>query len=438
MDAGGHAPEYTVVWSERELDPPGERGAEASMHVMGRSAGGALCAIVLVAGAVLVASCSHATSPAPPAPSPGVSSAATASATPTAPAGPDAIDGFDHPTNIVAADDGTGRIFVTDQTGIIRVVKDGALLPTPALDIRSRVGSLGNEQGLLGLAFPAGFGAKRYAYVYFTDTSGDSRVFRVHVSEGNPDLFDPKSMQLILTVQQPFPNHNGGQLAFGPDGYLYIGLGDGGSERDPGNRGQDLSTLLGKILRIDTESTPNAVGYRVPRDNPFVNRAGALHEIWAYGLRNPWRFSFDAVTGDLWIGDVGQDSWEEVDLLTPADGGANLGWSLYEGNHVFKATAKRPGFTWPIAEYSHSEGDAITGGYVYRGAAYPALRGTYVFGDFGSGRIWTLARSGGRWKRRLALKTDYAISTFGVDGMGSLWVADWKAGTIHRLGDLSH
>jgi glucose/arabinose dehydrogenase len=405
------------------------------VHRFGRSAVHVAVAAAFVAAAALIASCAPATPPRLPATA--KNSAATVPATPTPSAGPTTISGFEHPTNIVAPDDGSGRLFVTDQPGVIRVVRDGVLLPTPALDIHTQVGSSGTEQGLLGLAFPPGFAEKRYAYLYFTDASGDSRIYRIRVSANDADTFDPTSQQLILAVPQPFPNHNGGQLAFGPDGYLYIGLGDGGSERDPGDRGQSRSTLLGKILRIDTESTPDATGYAVPVDNPFVNTPGARHEIWAYGLRNPWRFSFDAVTGDLWIGDVGQDSWEEIDLLPPSSAGADLGWSLYEGTHLFKARQKLPGSTWPVAEYSHAEGSAITGGYVYRGAAHPAMRGMYVFGDFGSGRIWTLRKSGATWVRRLASTTTYAISTFGVDGSGELWAADWATGTIHRLGDLS-
>jgi glucose/arabinose dehydrogenase len=395
-----------------------------------------LAAAALLAAAVLSTACEPAARP--PVPSaPASTPSAAAPQTATISAGPSTITGFDHPTNIVAPDDGSGRIFVTDQPGDVRIVKDGKLLPAPALDIRSRVGSAGTEQGLLGLALPAGFGAKRYAYLYFTDTSGNSQVYRVRVSTSSPDAFDPATMQHILTVAQPFANHNGGQLAFGPDGFLYVGLGDGGSEGDPGNRSQSLSTLLGKILRIDTESTPDAPGYRVPPGNPFVGRAGARPEIFLYGLRNPWRFSFDPVTGDLWIGDVGQNLWEEVDRLPPGSGGANLGWSLYEGDHLYKARSRLAGFTWPVAEYSHSEGDAVSGGYVYRGASYPAMRGLYVFGDDGSGRIWTLAPSGTGWVRRLARTTSYAISTFGVDGAGELWVADWNVGAIHRLGDLT-
>jgi glucose/arabinose dehydrogenase len=349
------------------------------------------------------------------------------------------IGGFDRPTNIVAPDDRSGRLFVTEQPGVIRVVKDGAVLKTPALDIRDRVGSAGSEDGLLGLAFPAGFATKGYAYIYFTDASNNSQFYRIRVSATDPDAFDPASMQLILSVAQPFPNHKGGQLAFGADGYLYIGLGDGGSAGDPGKRAQDLSTLLGKILRIDTESTPDAPGYLVPKDNPFVGKAGAKAEIWHYGLRNPWRFSFDQPTGDMWIGDVGQDQWEEIDRVPGGGkGGLNFGWSLYEGNDMFNATNKViAGFEWPVFAYTHRQGISVTGGYVYRGSAYPGMNGLYVFGDYGSGNIWTLKKNGTAWTEHLARTTFYKISTFGVDGSGELWVADYAAGRIHKLDDLS-
>lgn len=389
---------------------------------------------ILAAAALLVAGCA----PVVPLPPSGGTPSETGGPAPAPQLRPMTIGGFVHPTNIVSPDDGSGRIFVTDQPGVIRVVRNGAALPTPALDIRSLVGSSANEQGLLGMAFPPGFAKKGYAYIHFTDTNGDTRVYRVHVSATDPDVFDRADMQLILAVPQPFNNHNGGPLAFGPDGYLYVGLGDGGSERDPANRGQDLSTLLGKILRIDVERTPDATGYAIPPDNPFVSKAGARPEIWAYGLRNPWRFSFDPPTGDLWIGDVGQDSWEEIDhVAANSPGGLDFGWSLYEGNHLFKATSKGGGVVWPVAEYSHAEGDAVTGGYVYRGSAYPGMRGMYVFGDFGSGKVWTLREVSGAWVRKLALTTSYQISTFGLDGDGELWLADWSAGTIVRVGDLS-
>jgi len=359
---------------------------------------------------------------------------------------PTDIGGFEKPTNIVAPDDGSDRMFVTEQTGVIRVVKKGVLSKTPALDIKSRVGS-GSELGLLGLAFPPKFADKGYAYIYFTDKSMVSRFYRIRMSASDPDTFDPKTMQEILSVQQPFPNHNGGQLAFGPDGYLYIGLGDGGSGGDPGNRAQDLSTVLGKILRIDVESTPDAPGYKVPADNPFaklspssaMTKSTAKPEIWAYGLRNPWRFSFDSKSGDLWIADVGQSQWEEIDYVAAGSkGGMNFGWNLYEGGDPFKATSKTlAGYVWPVFAYTHRQGISVTGGYVYNGSAYPGMRGLYVFGDYGSGNIWTIRHEGTTFAENLARKTFYKISTFGVDGSGELWVADYSAGRIHRLDDLS-
>lgn len=346
-----------------------------------------------------------------------------------------AITGFVHPTNIVAPGDGSDRLFVTDQSGIIRLVKAGSLVATPALDIHDIVGSAATEQGLLGLAFPPGFAGKQYAYIYFTNRAGSSYFYRIRVSALDPDVFDRSTMQLILKVSHPFTNHYGGAMAFGPDGYLYLGIGDGGSEGDPGNRSQNLGVLLGKIMRLDVESTPASTGYRIPPTNPFVGRRGARPEIWAYGLRNPWRFSFDSATGDLWIGDVGQNSWEEVDRMTAGSRGWNFGWSLYEGSHFYKAKAKLRGFAWPLAQYSHAEGEAVMGGYVYHGAAYPRMQGVYFFGDFGSGSIWGLQRSGGLWVRQLLLSTPYAISAFGVDDSGELWVTDWNGGTIRHLVD---
>ncbi len=368
-------------------------------------------------------------------PAPATSSVSAGSA---AVPGPATVSGLGLITNIVAPDDGSGRLFVTDQVGVIRVVRDGKVVATSALDIKAKVGSTGTEQGLLGLAFPPGFATKQRAYVYFTDTAGTSRVYRIRVNASDPDSFDPASMQLLLSIPQPYANHNGGQLAFGPDGYLYLGFGDGGGAGDPGNRAQDLGVLLGKILRIDVETTPSSPAYGIPPGNPFAGRAGARPEIWEYGLRNPWRFSFDPATGDLWIGDVGQDKWEEIDHVaagTPA--GQDFGWPLYEGNHLYNATAKSAGFVWPVAEYPHPTGDSVTGGSVYRGSAFPAEQGLYVFGDYVSGKIWTLARAGSGWTMRLVATTNWGISTFGVDGSGELWAADRNAGTIHRLGDLS-
>ena len=398
----------------------------------------ALAVFALVCAAVAVAGCgSNATSriggSAVPSASPTPTSTPTVSAT-----SPTAISGLGRITNIVAPDDGSGRLFVTDQVGIIRVVRDGTVASKPALDIRSRVGSIGTEQGLLGFVFPPGFASKQRAYLYYTDLTGTSRVFRIRISASDPDSFDLATMQPILSIAQPFANHNGGQLAFGPDGCLYLGFGDGGGAGDPGNRAQSLGTLLGKILRIDVESSPDAPGYRIPAGNPFVNRTGARHEIWAYGLRNPWRFSFDPASGNLWIADVGQNKYEEVDLvLAGSRSGLDFGWSLYEGSHLFKATSKKAGFEWPVVEYKHPVGESITGGYVYRGTAFPGEQGMYVFGDYVAGKIWTLRNTSTGWEQRLVMTTTWGISTFGVDGSGEIWAADHETGTIHLLGDLS-
>ena len=392
-----------------------------------------VAALVLVCASALGAGCGAATTPLTTRPA-GIPATSPFGAGATA----TSVSGLGEVTNIVAPDDGSDRLFVTDQAGIIRVVKGGAVASTPALDIRSEVGSAGSEQGLLGLAFPQGFASKRRAYVYFTDKAGTSRVYRIRLSATDPDTFDPTTMQLLLSIDQPYANHNGGQLAFGPDGYLYLGFGDGGSAGDPGNRAQDTGNLLGKILRIDVETSPTVAGYRIPRTNPFVSRAGARGEVRAYGLRNPWRFSFDPLKRDLWIGDVGQDAWEEIDFVAAGSpGGDNFGWPLYEGDHLFRATSMQTGFSWPVTEYPHPTGESITGGYVYRGSAYPAAQGLYVFGDYVTGKIWTLARTSTGWTRRLVTTTTWGLSTFGVDGSGELWAADRNAGTIHLLGDLS-
>lgn len=373
---------------------------------------------------------SPATGPATPGSSPTTSSGTAA--------WPDSIKGFRKPTSIVAPAEGSNLLYVTEQRGIVSLVKDGVRGRTPALDITGDVGSNGAEQGLLCIAFPPDFATKKYAYLDFTDKSGNTRICRVGVDPNDPEKFDPDSLETLLLIDQPYSNHNGGQLAFGPDGYLYIGMGDGGSARDPENRAQNKRQLLGKILRIDTESAPNKPGYSIPKGNPYAVGDSGRPEVWLLGLRNPWRFSFDADTGDLWIADVGQNAWEEIDMLPPGTGGANLGWALYEGDHLMNAkNMRRDGYWWPVAEYDHSEGASLTGGYVYRGRRYPGMQGLYVFGDFVSGRIWTLEADGENWKRRLAKDTQYAISTFGVDGDGELWVADWDAGALHRLGDLS-
>jgi uncharacterized protein (TIGR03437 family) len=338
--------------------------------------------------------------------------------------------GISAPTDIQNAGDGSGRLFFVQQDGIVRLFRNGAVAAQPFLDIRSKTRA-GGEQGLLGLAFPPGFAQKQRFYVNYTDLKGDTVIAQYRVT-ASPDVADSASETVLLRIQQPFANHNGGQLRFGPDGYLYIGMGDGGSGGDPQNNGQSLGTLLGKLLRIDVESDPGLI--RIPPDNPFLNRAGARAEIWAYGLRNPWRFSFDRATGDLFIADVGQGAWEEVDFQPAASrGGENYGWNRMEGTHCYQAGCSTQGLLLPVVEYSHSEGCSVTGGFVYRGTAWPGLRGVYLYGDYCSGRIWGLERQGTQWTNRLLLASGFTITTFGEDEAGELYVANVASGTIYRI-----
>ncbi|MCC6301434.1 MAG: PQQ-dependent sugar dehydrogenase [Gammaproteobacteria bacterium] len=343
----------------------------------------------------------------------------------------------DQPVQITHAGDGSGRLFIVERRGTIVALETGTSLRTPFLDISDRVGSNGGEQGLLGIAFPPDYATKGYFYADYTDTGGDTVVARFHRLGANPDTADPDSEEILLRVAQPYANHNGGQLAFGPDGYLYIALGDGGSGGDPQGNGQSLATLLGKILRIDVEQDPGAEAYLVPPDNPFVGVTGARPEIWAYGLRNPWRFSFDRLTGELYIADVGQSRYEEIDVQPAAGGGENYGWNLMEGMHCYPAnvpTCDTTGLTPPVAEYSHDGGDcSVTGGFVYRGAEYPGLQGTYLYGDFCSGRIRGLRRNGAAWDNRLLLESALRLSAFGEDEHGDLYLADYADGSIYKI-----
>jgi glucose/arabinose dehydrogenase len=344
------------------------------------------------------------------------------------------VGGLEAPVFVAGAGDGSGRLFVVEQPGRIRIVRDGKLAQRPFLDISDRVGCCG-ERGLLGLAFPPGGGTA--FFVDYTDRDGSTVVSRFQVSD-DPDLAEPTSESIVLRIPQPYANHNGGMIAFGPDGDLYIGMGDGGSGGDPHGNGQDLSVRLGKLLRIDVRASMGEP-YVVPSDNPFVGIDGSAPEIWALGLRNPWRFSFDRVTGDLWIGDVGQGAWEEVDRARAADGGgrgANFGWNRMEGSHCYPSgkTCALPGLALPIAEYGHDQGCAVTGGYVYRGTAQPALVGVYVYGDYCSGRLWGLASGGPDSQKPVLLaETGRMISSFGQDDTGELYVADLAAGEILRL-----
>lgn len=327
------------------------------------------------------------------------------------------------------------RLFVVEQAGQIRVVENGQLRSEPFLDIQERVNSTALEQGLLGLAFHPGYRENGRFFVNYTDLQGDTVIAEFGVDTADLMLADPASERVLLSVAQPFGNHNAGQLAFGPDGALYASLGDGGGAGDSLNQGQDPSTLLGTLLRLDVDGDEP---YAVPADNPFAGTAGARDEIWAYGLRNPWRFSFDRQLGDLYIADVGQNMWEEVNFQPAgAEGGANYGWNIMEASHCFGADNCDPaGLVAPVAEVSHQGGNcSITGGYVYRGAKYPALSGNYFFADYCSGNLWSLFRQpDGSWGQQLVQQTGIIISSFGEDAQGELYLLDHVNGDLYQLG----
>lgn len=348
--------------------------------------------------------------------------------------------GFEKPLFVTHAGDGSGRLFVVEQPGRIRIVTDGTVAETPLLDITDRVGSSGNEQGLLGLAFAPDHATSGAFYVDYTDADGNTVVsrFTANVSDA-ASAADPASEEVILTQEQPYPNHNGGDLAFGPDGFLYISLGDGGSQGDPNGNGQNLGTWLGKILRIDPSQANGETPYAIPASNPFADTQGALPEIAFYGLRNPWRFSFDRETGDLWIGDVGQNTYEEIDFLPAAEaaaGGQNFGWNIKEGDACYNAeTCDDTGLTAPVFVYSHEEGGcSVTGGYVYRGSAVPSLVGTYLCADYCSGLVWGIGPDGsGGFAVSTPVESGLSISSFGQDEAGELYVTDIGGGGVHRL-----
>jgi glucose/arabinose dehydrogenase len=342
------------------------------------------------------------------------------------------VSGLSVPLYLTAPPGDAARLFIVEKTGAIRIIRDGVLLPDPFLDLSARV-SNGGEQGLLGMAFDPDYATNGRFVVHFTDLAGNTTLSRFQASI-NPDVADPASELLILAAVQPFTNHNGGQVAFGPDGFLYLGLGDGGGGGDPGNRAQDLSDLLGSILRIDVRSTEP---YTVPADNPFV-QSGAP-EVWSYGLRNPWRFSFDRATGDLYIADVGEQAWEEIDVSTAAQGagkGANYGWNIMEGTHCFLASGcDQTGLTLPVLEYSHQEGCSITGGYVYRGSAIPSLQGHYLYADLCQRWVRSFRLAEGAVTEQTewpSLMPVGSVLSFGEDALGEIYVLD-QSGRVSKI-----
>jgi glucose/arabinose dehydrogenase len=338
--------------------------------------------------------------------------------------------GLDFPTYLTSPPD-DDRLFITEKAGAIKLIKGGAVLETPFLDLTDKVGSQGGEQGLLGLVFFPDYAASGRFIVHYTDLEGESRISLFRVS-ADPDRADPASESVILVVPRPGHAHNGGQVLFGPDGFLYIGLGDG--DDSDGGRGQSLEELLASILRIDVASAP---AYTVPPDNPFVGTPGARPEVWSYGLRNPWRFSFDRATGDLYIGDVGERRYEEVNYASAAEGagrGVNYGWSQMEGRHCFRTQeCDQSGLTLPVLEYDHSNGCSVTGGYVYRGPAIPALQGAYFYADFCGGWVRSFRMQGGvvadetDWP---ALRPGGFVTSFGEDAAGELYLLIEEGGVF--------
>lgn len=344
--------------------------------------------------------------------------------------------GLDTPVGIAHAGDGSGRLFVVEKPGRVRVVQDGELVAVPFLDIADRVGSSQNEQGLLGLAFHPRYAENGYFFVNYTDRQGDTVVSRFSAG-GDPARANPDSEVVLLRIDQPAGNHNGGHLAFGPDGRLYVGTGDGGGAGDRYGNGQNGQTLLGAMLRLGVDGGPP---YTVPDDNPFVGNPNVRDEIWAVGLRNPWRYSFDRLTGDLYIADVGQNRYEEVNAQPAGEpGGQNYGWPIMEGLHCFPEDrpCERAGLTVPAWEYDHGQGCSVTGGYVYRGEEFPILTGLYLFGDYCSGRIWGLAPRGGTgvdgWQAALLAQADVRLSAFGEDERGELYLVDMGRGELFKI-----
>ena len=380
----------------------------------------------------------NATIPTQPSGPGSATAAATTTASPSSPAGGFTTklvaSGFKRPTFVTNAGDGSGRLFVVEKRGVISVIdKDGNKEADPFLDITSLVRSSGSEQGLLGLAFHPDFAKNGRFFVDYTATNADNTVAEFQVKTAG-DSADPASLKVLLAVPDQYPNHNGGMLAFGPDGFLYIAMGDGGSGGDPDGNGENLGAYLGKILRVDVNTGDP---YGIPTTNPFLKIAGARSEIWAYGLRNPWRFTFDRDTGDLWIGDVGQNKYEEIDFQAAADkGGVNYGWNTMEGLHCYKPETgcDQTGLVKPIFEYSHDDGCSVTGGYVYRGKAVAALAGRYLFTDYCKAKLWATTRSASGEFTTVELgDLPGGVTSFGEDEAGELYIALDVEGAIYKF-----
>ena len=408
--------------------------------------------LLLGLGLVLLLTGCRATATGSPPASGGSTTPALATSAPSGTGSPPPAGGFDAarvsialekvasvdggPLAFAAPADGSGRMFVAAKDGRVWALHDGDVQSEPVLDLRSLV-SGGSEQGLLGIAVAPTFPDDPRLFVDYTDVGGDTVVASYVLVAGEANRFDPGSAVQILTVNQPYPNHNGGALAFGPDGMLYVSLGDGGSGGDPLGNGQRTDVLLGKILRLDVGKAPGGTErYTIPPDNPFIAVANARPEIWLYGLRNPWRLSFDRMTGNLWIGDVGQDAWEEVDVAPAGAGGLNFGWNTMEGNHCFspKDGCSSAGITPPVTEYGHDGGACtVIGGDVYRGTAQPLLRGGYVFADFCSGQMWAIAADAEGPRDPVAVgSAGSGVAAFGEDAAGEIYIANLD-GTISRL-----
>jgi len=346
-----------------------------------------------------------------------------------------AIQGLSNPVDVANAGDGSGRLFVVEQAGSILIVRNGAVLGQPFLDIHERIAS-GGERGLLGLAFHPDFPTDPRFFVDYTDVNGDTVVASYVVDPARPDLADPGSETILLKVTQPFANHNGGAVVFGPDGMLYIALGDGGSGGDPQGNGQRLDTLLAKILRIDVDDPTPGRPYAIPKDNPFIATPGAKPEIWLTGLRNPWRMRFDAPTRDLWIGDVGQNAWEEIDVARAGKGGLNFGWNRMEGFHCYAPPSgcDKTGLTMPVTEYGHQDGCAVIGGVVVHDVRQGKLNGGYLFGDACSDRVWVIdPTSDGPQAPVLAAQIGRTLSSIGEAEDGTVYATSLGRGELIRL-----